>query len=610
MADDRFPPDNPNEKKLPWPEESDPGRLGESAAHGPTPEQRNVGESFAASQEASERELGREFADTSYGERSKLGQSFADPNAMDDQRLGRNFEETNASHKPKKPPLSERIHKPANRRPLYIGLAVFAVLFILVLLVGGLPKLFRHREIDKRAKQEKDTKPVVEVAKVKRANKQAGLALPGTTIPLNEAYVYARANGYLRSYKVDIGDHVRKGQLLAVIDAPDLDAQVVQAREQLRQAEQQLQQQKAQLALETVTVQRYRVLVVKGVLSRQQGDQEETNYMSAQANVAAAERNMLAYRANLDRVIALQSYEQVRAPFDGLVTQRNVDVGALIQAGGNTSGPIAGPAPQGQVSTSGGTAQAGQTNNAGASGSISTSATTTQSPGQGGPLFGIAQVNRLRILVSAPEGYAPFIRSGQRAQLAFQEYPGDNFEGDVTRTASSVDQNTRTMLTEVQTDNHGGKLIAGMYVVATLPPLPGAQGPLLVSGDAVAIRHDRSTVAVVANGKVRFVPVTIGRDYGDEVEILTGLKEGDTIVTNITDDVVDNAEVQPHETRSKEEEPQQQPQQNAPPGGGTRYSNQAITDQNMQGQQQQQNQQSQGKGKGEPQKSGKSESKP
>lgn len=599
-----------NEKKLPWPEESDPAKLGEGFGRETTPEEREAGESFAASNEASERTLGREFADPSITDARQVGDAFADPNSKDDRRVGRNFEETNFSGKKKKPPLSERIHKPKNRRPLYIGLIVFAVIFVLVLLVGGLPKLFRTREIDKKAKEEKNAKPVVEVARVGRAKEQAGLALPGTTIPLTEAFVYARANGYLKSLLVDIGDHVKKGQLLAVIEAPDLDAQVDQAREQLRQAEQQLEQQKSQLALATVTVQRYRVLVTKGVFSRQQGDQEEATYASSVANVAAAQRNVQAYKANLDRQISLQKYEQVRSPFDGVVTQRNVDIGALISASGATSGGMQGPAPQGQSSSTGGSQQAGQSNSGGSSGSISMAATPAQSPGQGGPLFGIAQLGRLRILVSVPEGYAPFIHPGEQAQLSFQEYGDQPFEGEITRTANAVDQNTRTMLTEIQVDNHAGKLLSGMYVVATFPPAVGGQAPLVVSGDAVATRHDVPTLAVVKDGKVHVTPVTLGRDYGDVIEIIGGVHEGDLIVTDVTDKVVEGAEVDAHETKSTEDKPQKEPSQNTPPGGGSRYSNDAITDRNLQGQQQQQDQKSAGHGQNASKNASKSESKP
>ncbi len=590
---------------LPWPQDTDPERLGERFEHGASPEQRVLGASFEHSNEASQVELGSEFADPNFAEERGLGNAFADPNSADDRRIGRSFQDANFSGKKHKPPVAERVHKPANRRPLYLVLLGLACLFLLVVLAGWLMRRPNKKATEKEAQENRSAKPVVEVAKVQRSRDAAGLVVPGTAIPLTEAYVYARANGYLKARLVDIGDHVRKNQLLAIIDAPDLDQQVDQAREQLRQAEQQLEQQKSQLALASVTVQRYRVLVTKGVFSRQEGDQQEANYQSNQANVAAAQRNVEAYRANLRRVIALQQFEYVRAPFDGVVTQRNVDIGALISAAGSSGGMQSSPAPQGQSSATGGSQQAGQANNAGSSGNTNTTATSSQSPGQGGPLFGIADVRRLRILVSVPEGYATAIHPGAHAQLAFQEYSGQPFNGDVTRTANSVDPNTRTMLTEVQVDNSAGKLVPGMYAVATFPPAAGATAPLLISGDAVVIRHDTTMVATVANDKIRMVPVVIGRDFGSAIEIVNGLREGDTVVTDVTDDVVDGAPVKMHETQSPEDKPQAPPKQNVPIGGDSQYGNQGITDRNLQGQQQQQN----NKGSGGQQKgNGKSES--
>lgn len=531
MADDRDDEKRrDDERRPPWPEETDPSRLGERFEQGPTPEQQ------------------------------QLARSFADPNALDDARLGKSFEETNSSRRRKKPPVAERAHKPADRRKLWIFLIAFVLFFLIVLIAGWLPRHSRDKDIERRAKEQQDTEPVVDAETVEPAKSEQGLVLPGTTIPLTEAYVYARASGYMKTRLVDIGDHVRKDQLLAVIDAPDLDQQVAQAKQQLMQAEQQLDQQKSQLALATVTVQRYRVLVTKGVFSKQDGDQQEANYASQVASVQAAQRNVDAYTANLDRMKALQSYEYVRAPFAGVVTQRNVDVGALIAASGVTSGAENGPAPEGQTSTSGGSQQAGQVNTGGSSGSTSTAAVPTQSPGQGGPLFGIAQTGRLRILVSVPEDYATSVHPGGRAQLAFDEYPGITFTGEITRTANSVDPNTRTMLTEVQVDNHGGKLVPGMYTVVTFPPSAGIAGPMLITGDAVVIRQDRPTIAKVVDGKIHLVPVTIGRDFGGLVEMLTGVQAGDVIVTNVTDEVVEGARVQLHFTREQEQQQPSPPQ--------------------------------------------------
>ncbi len=576
MADDRNPHDP---RKLPWPEESDPSRLGGA------------------------------FADPTQAEREQLGNAFADPNSLDDAIIGKSFEETNSSRKKKKPPVTERIHKPKNRRPIFIIVSVLVSLFALVVLVGWLMRRGDSNDAKRDADRQRTAKPVVQVVKVGPSRDQAGLTIPGTTIPLTEAYIYGRANGYLKTRLVDIGDRVKKDQLLAVIDAPDLDAQVDQARQQLRQSQQQLEQQKSQLALNTVTVERYRVLVAKGVLSRQDGDQQEANFRSQVANVAAAERNVQAFQANLDRQMALQKYEYVRAPFAGVITQRNVDVGALISAGGTSSGAQNGPAPQGQTSSTGGTQQAGQSNNAGTSGSVGTAATNAQSAGQGGPLYGIAQNERLRILVSVPEGFATAIHPGATAQLAFQEYTGATFSGQITRTANAIDPNTRTLLTEVQLDNHAGKFMPGMYVVVTFPPAAGETPPILVNGDAIVIRRDKPVVATVVGSRIRYVPVIIGRDFGSEVEILSGLKLGDLVINDVTDDVADGAEVQVKEAPASSRQPAPAPNQAVPPGGRSQYGNTGITDENMQNKQQQQNQKSTGQKPNAKQQSS-SESKP
>lgn len=466
----------------------------------------------------------------------RLAESFADPNAIDDQKLGNSFVEMNSSAKKKHHAPKPR-KEPLNKRTLFLFVLAVVVVFLLIFFVGYLPRHSRNVEIEKKADEQKNAVPVVQVQEVKRAQNAGGLVIPGTTTPLIEAYVYARANGYITRRLVDIGDRVHTGQLLAVIDSPDLDQQVDQARQQVSQAESQLAQQKAQLALATVTVQRYRVLVAKGVFSKQDGDQRETDYQGQIANVTAAERNVEAFQANLRRTVALQSYERVTAPFDGVITQRNVDVGALVSASGSGNGSGAG-APQGQVTGS----AAGASNTAGASGSAPTAASPSTGGGQGGALFSIANVQKLRILVSVPEGYAPSVFTGQHTTVHIDELPNASFHGDVTRTASAIDQNTRTLLTEVQVDNRDGKLLAGMYAVVTFDAIQGP-GSIMIPGDAIAIRKDKSVAAVVVDGKVHMQPIEIGRDYGPSVEIVSGLKEGDLIVTSITDEVTEGAPV-------------------------------------------------------------------
>ena len=575
--------------------------LGEGFERPVAREDRALGKAFTQHNASDGPRLGEEFADPSITDERTLGDAFADPNSLDDTKLGKSFEQTNSSAKKRHRPVKETVEAPfkksGSKKVMFIVVGCVLCAMLIALIIGFIPRHRDSKETGQRAKAEKNAAPVVEAVRVQRAKEGAGLTVPGTTTPLVEALVYARATGYLTKRYVDIGDHVHKGQLMALIDAPDLDQQVDQAREQVRQAEAQEAQQETQLALTKVTVDRYRVLVAKGVFSRQDGDQQETNYQAQRANVSSADRNVEAFRANLRRAIALQSFERVTAPFDGVVTQRNVDVGAFISTAG--SGGMSSPTPMQTSGTTNGSSQtAGQTNTSGASGSASSLANPTTGGSSGGPLFSVAQVQRLRILVSVPEGYASMVAPRQHASLHFQEFPNQDFFGDVTRTSASIDQNSRTLLTEVQVDNHAGHLLSGMYAVVTFAPNPQSSpgntanasteaGPVLISGDAVAVRNDKPTVAVIdPSGKVKLIPVILGRDYGAEIEVMSGLKPGDLIAASFTDEVQDGKTVNAQENKKEEQKssPQTPPPQNTPPGGSTQYGDPGITDQDMQGQ--------------------------
>jgi len=455
---------------------------------------------------------------------------------------------------------------------LWVGGGI--VVLLLIFLLGYLPHHAQAKKAAAQAKQREQEQPKVQVIQVKRSKAPGELTVPGTTSALTEAFLYARANGYLRKRYVDIGDHVKQGQLLALIDAPDLDQQVDQAREQLRQAEAQQMQQQATLDLNKVTNDRWRTLVAKGVFSRQDGDQREADYLAQRAVVASAERNVESYRANLARVIALQSYERITAPFDGIITQRNTDVGALVGASGAASmAPM-----QSSQSSTGGSASVGNSNNGGSSGSANQSATPSTGQAQGGPIFGIAQFDTLRILVSVPEGYAASIERGMAAQVFVQERPGKPIMGTVTRTANSLDQNTRTMLVEVDVNNHDGSLYPGMYAVVSFVQVRGVP-PITVPGDAVVVRQDKNMVAIVQDEKIKMVPVEIGRDYGPSVEILSGLKEGDWVVTTVTDSVQPGVKVQPQQAQQAAEDNSGQggaQQDKVPDAGPNQYGDQSV----------------------------------
>jgi len=294
----------------------------------------------------------------------------------------------------------DKKHQRRNWKANALWVAAGMVALLLIFLIGYLPRHQQQKRAAAVARQRTQETPQVDVLQFRRSNASGELTVPGTTASMIEAYLYARANGYLSKRFADIGNRVKKGQLLALIDAPDLDRQVDQAREQLDQAKAQLAQQQAQLNLNRVTWERWRILVAKGVFSRQDGDQREADFLAQQALVASVEHNVESYRANLDRMIALQRFERITAPFDGIVTQRNSDVGALL----GTSGSAATAPVESAQSPSSGSASIGSTNTSGTTGTQNQSAASLTGGAQGGPVFTVAQIDTPRILVSVPEG--------------------------------------------------------------------------------------------------------------------------------------------------------------------------------------------------------------
>ncbi|MBV8553467.1 MAG: efflux RND transporter periplasmic adaptor subunit [Acidobacteriaceae bacterium] len=418
---------------------------------------------------------------------------------------------------------------------VFILLVVVAA--VLVVLLGWLPRHKREEIIDRQAKERTEALPRVEVVRIERAPSTDQLMIPGTSQAYTEAYIYARASGYLSKRLVDIGDRVHAGQLLATVDAPDLDKQVAQARSTLRQSESSLVQMQAQLYLAKVTWDRYKVLVAKGVFSRQDGDTQEANFRVGEANVRATENTVQANKDNLDRLLVLQQYERVTAPFSGIITARNVDMGSLITAAGGGLGTSS-------EAVSGTTQAAAQGNNSGAQG-LSANVTPSTGGAQGGQLFSIASIDPLRVLVSIPEAYTNAVQVGQRAELLFEGSSNQKFDGRVTRTSSSIDQNTRTLLVEIQVPNHNGRLLPGMYVIANLVQAK-ATPPLLVPGESIVVRNARNVVALVdENCAVHFQPIVIGRDYGNETEVISGLKPGDIVARSVSDEVQDGVRIQP-----------------------------------------------------------------
>ncbi len=404
------------------------------------------------------------------------------------------------------------------RKVALLGL-ILLVVFGIIFVIGFLPRLRDEHITRGLAQKEATALPEVDVVAAHRASGQSDLELPGTTTGLVEAPIYARASGYVAKRYVDIGDRVHAGQLMAVIDAPDLDQQVDQARGTLLQSQSVLGQTEAQLNLAKVTWDRWNVLVQRGVLSKQEGDTQYANYQVAQANVKAAQNTILANKANLDRLLHLQSYERVAAPFTGVVTARNIDVGSLISVSGGGLG-------------------------SGATGA----ALPTTGSSQGGEMFRVANIDRVRLFVTVPEVYAPYVAVGETVNCYFDSVSPTPFEGKVTRTANAVDPSTRTLLTEVQVPNPKGALLPGMFTRAVFVNLR-AEPPIIVPSDAVIARANGLTIAVVQDGVVHIRKISIGRDYGAQTEVLSGVNAGDLVVVNPTDAAQDGAKVKPHELK-------------------------------------------------------------
>lgn len=431
----------------------------------------------------------------------------------------------------------------------WLALAAILGAAAAVYFLGYLPRERTTKELDDAARIRRITPPLVNAATVKRAAPSTQLLLPGNITPVTEAYIYARAAGYLKRRYVDIGDRVRAGQKLADIEAPDLDQQVSQAQAALAQAQGQLGQSQATLEqltatrdLADITWQRYKVLTADGAVSRQDGDNQSTAAKTAAANVVAqqktsraAEENVRASQATLERLRTLQGYERITAPFDGIITARNVDVGALISATGSSLGPMR--------------------SNAGAPSDVPS----------GGEIFRLAEISKLRVLISVPQTNAPGVRVGQSATVTVQQIPNLSFRGEVTRTSNSLDAQSRTLLTEVDVDNPKGVLLPGMYALVSFitdridPPFLVPDAALVVksSGTVLAVLQalnqdeqqkaraegiDPATLARVR--RVHFQTVQPGRDYGIELEILDGLKVGEEVVVDPSDEVQEGALVQ------------------------------------------------------------------
>jgi RND family efflux transporter MFP subunit len=387
----------------------------------------------------------------------------------------------------------------SSRTP-YIG----AVLFFLVLLVIGvlalMPKL-RHKDQLLVEAQEAVGPPVVLATKLKSGDAGGHLEIAATVQAFDQTPVFARTSGYVKARYVDIGDHVRQGQLLAVIDDPQTAQALLQAKATVAQLKAQLAQAQANAQLSAVTNQRWQGLVKDGVVSKQDADQKYAQAGADVATVAAAQANIAAGEANVRNLAEQESFSRVTAPFAGVILSRSIDTGSLISSG----------------------SQSGVTQ-----------------------MFTIGQFGTVRVFASVPQASAGGLFAGHAAKVTFRELPGQVYTGTVARTSQSLDPGTRTLLTEVDLKNDG-RILPGMYATAIFDLPRGTVAPVLLPANALVIRTAGPQAVVLdSNNVAHFRPIVLGRDLGNATEVISGLKAGDIVVLSPGDGVVEGAKVEPN----------------------------------------------------------------
>lgn len=392
--------------------------------------------------------------------------------------------------KPDDHPLgaSAALH-PSPSRPLRRAVIVGASALALLLAGAAVRVYSKTQHADTVAtRTAQDAIRHVQTAQPRQGDAKRNLTLPGTLQGHQEASIYARANGYLQRWTKDIGDPVKKGELLAVIDAPE-------AEQELQQARAIIEQIRARLVLTESSLDRWERLRLQDAVPQQELDERRAARQQARADVAAAE-------ANVRRLEQLQAFRRLSAPFDGIVVRRNVEVGALIGAGNN---------------------------------------------GTSRELFYLAQIDRLRIDVAVPQTYASAVKTGQEVTVKLLERPGVLVKGTVARTAGAIDSASRSMQIEISLPNRDGKLLPGAYVEVSLP-LANAATNLVIPVAALQVRQNGPRVAVVRSDaagvqRIALQPVTLGRDFGRTLEVTDGVTASDLLVINPHDAIEDGERV-------------------------------------------------------------------
>lgn len=348
---------------------------------------------------------------------------------------------------------------------------------------GAIPRLRRAQALESALVADSTAGVGVRVARVKRSESTTSLALTGTVDALHEAEVYARSNGYVRNWRADIGARVQRGDRLAEIETPELDHELDQARADLVR-------ERTGLALAKRNFDRWQSLASENAVSKQELDERQAAFEDAKARVNSAD-------ANVRRLTSLKSFAQIVAPFTGVITARNLDIGTLVAPG----------------------------NGAGARG-----------------LYSLAQIDTVRLIISVPQASVTSVAPGQRAEVAVAELGSRAFTGVVTRTANALDPVSRTLRVEVRVANPAGALLPGMYAEVRFE-LKRANPPLVVPASTIVVRADGPQVGVIDGSTVHFRTVTLGRDYGSEVELLGGVPDSAELVLNPSDDVIEGAHV-------------------------------------------------------------------
>ena len=371
------------------------------------------------------------------------------------------------------------------RRPLnkWLGMTIAFILVAAVFISGVWSRVSARKTLNAETAQVALT--AVSVVTPQQTAPAEEIVLPGNVQPFITSPIYARTSGYLRKWTVDIGAHVKKGQLLAVIETPEVDQQLQQSLSNLNTA-------KANLALAETTKNRYQGMIRSNAVSQQDVDNAVGTY---NANKAIVEAN----QANVKQLEALQSFEKIYAPFDGVVTARNTDIGDLI--------------------------------NSGSAGGVKTD------------LFHIAQPGTLRVYVNVPEEYSQGTKVGMTADLSLAEFPGRKFQGKLVRTAEAINMTTRTLLIEIDVNNPAGELLTGSYAEVHLK-VPTQASTLLLPVNTLIFRSQGLRVGVVKDGKVELAAVTPGRDSGNQIEIVAGIKPEDQVIINPPDSIVSGQRVQ------------------------------------------------------------------